>query len=40
MLDQIRTVSRYRGLQCGVEHAEGFVPCNVWLRARTRRVLP
>ena len=40
MLDQIRTVSRYRGLQCGAEYAEGFVPCNVWLRARTRRVLP
>jgi LmbE family N-acetylglucosaminyl deacetylase len=40
MLDQIRTVSRYRGLQCGVEYAEGFVPCNVWLRARTERVLP
>ena len=40
MLDQIRTVSRYRGLQCGVEYAEGFVPCNVWLRARTQRVLP
>jgi LmbE family N-acetylglucosaminyl deacetylase len=40
MLDQIRTVSRYRGLQCGVEHAEGFVPCNVWLRARTTRFLP
>jgi len=40
MLDQIRTVSRYRGLQCGVEYAEGFVPCNVWLRARTRRYLP
>jgi len=40
MLDQIRTVSRYRGLQCGAEYAEGFVPCNVWLRARTERVLP
>jgi LmbE family N-acetylglucosaminyl deacetylase len=40
MLDQIRTVSRYRGLQCGAEYAEGFVPCNVWLRARTKRVLP
>lgn len=40
MLEQIRTVSRYRGLQCGVEYAEGFVPCNVWLRARTQRVLP
>jgi len=40
MLDQVRTVSRYRGLQCGVEHAEGFIPCNIWLRARTTRFLP
>lgn len=40
MLDQIRTVSRYRGLQCGVAYAEGFIPCNVWLRARTTRFLP
>jgi LmbE family N-acetylglucosaminyl deacetylase len=40
MLDQVRTVSRYRGLQCGVEHAEGFIPCNIWLRARTSRFLP
>ncbi len=40
MVDQIRTVSRYRGLQCGVLYAEGFVPCNVWLRARTQRMLP
>lgn len=40
MLDQVRTVSRYRGLQCGVDYAEGFVPCNVWLRARVSRFLP
>lgn len=40
MLEQIRTVSRYRGLQCGVQYAEGFVPCNVWLRARPHRLLP
>ncbi len=40
MLDQIRTVSRFRGLQCGVTYAEGFVPCNVWLRARPTRYLP
>ncbi len=40
MLGQVGTVARYRGLQCGVEAAEGFIPCNVWLRARTRRFLP
>ncbi len=40
MVDQIRTVSQFRGLQCGVKYAEGFVPCNVWLRARPARFLP
>jgi LmbE family N-acetylglucosaminyl deacetylase len=40
MLDQIRTVSRFRGLQCGVAHAEGFVSSTVWLRARPHRYLP
>jgi LmbE family N-acetylglucosaminyl deacetylase len=40
MLEQVRTGARYRGLQCGVAAAEGFVPCNVWLRARTTRLLP
>jgi LmbE family N-acetylglucosaminyl deacetylase len=40
MLEQIRTVSRFRGLQCGVDYAEGFIPCNVWLRARPTRFLP
>ena len=40
MLEQVRTVSRYRGLQCGVTAAEGFIGCNVWLRARTSRFLP
>jgi N-acetylglucosamine malate deacetylase 1 len=40
MLEQVRTVSRSRGLQCGVGYAEGFVPCTVWLRARTTRYLP
>lgn len=40
MVEHVRTVSRFRGLQCGVAHAEGFVPCNVWLRARPTRFLP
>ncbi|HVM14803.1 MAG TPA: PIG-L family deacetylase [Egibacteraceae bacterium] len=40
MLEQLRTVARFRGLQCGVQYAEGFRPCNVWLRATTRRLLP
>lgn len=40
MLEQIRTVARFRGLQCGVSFAEAFVPCNTWLRARAQRLLP
>ncbi len=40
MLEQVRTVARFRGLQCGVKAAEGYIPCNVWLRARTSRFLP
>lgn len=38
--EQVRTTNRFRGQQCGVAHAEGFVPCNVWLRARPHRMLP
>jgi LmbE family N-acetylglucosaminyl deacetylase len=38
--EQMRTVTRFRGLQCGVEYAEGFVPCLTWLRPRTARLLP
>ena len=40
VVEQMRTVSRFRGLQCGVEFAEGFVPCLTWLRPTTRRLLP
>lgn len=40
MLEQLRAMARFRGLQCGVEYAEGFRPCNVWLRVTTRRLLP
>ncbi len=37
---QMRTTSRFRGQQCGVAYAEGFVPCLTWLRGTTRRLLP
>jgi LmbE family N-acetylglucosaminyl deacetylase len=37
---QMRTASRFRGQQCGVEYAEGFAPCLTWLRGTTRRLLP
>jgi len=39
-IDQARTTGRYRGHQCGVDYAEGFIPCLTWLRATTHRVLP
>ncbi|RKY79213.1 MAG: PIG-L family deacetylase [Deltaproteobacteria bacterium] len=34
------TVARFRGLQCGVQYAEGFKPCRVWGRNTTKRWLP
>ena len=40
IVDQMRTMTRFRGQQCGVEYAEGFVPCRTWLRTRPRRSLP
>ena len=40
VVEQMRTVTRFRGLQCGVGFAEGFVPCLTWLRPTTRRLLP
>jgi LmbE family N-acetylglucosaminyl deacetylase len=40
IVEQMRAVSRFRGLQCGVAYAEGFIPCLTWLRTRTRRLLP
>ena len=40
VVEQMRTSTRYRGMQCGVEYAEGFVPCRAWLRGTTRRLLP
>lgn len=38
--EQTRTVSAFRGFQCGVRYAEGFTACMTWLRTRTRRLLP
>jgi LmbE family N-acetylglucosaminyl deacetylase len=40
VVEQMRTVTRFRGQQCGVEYAEGFTPCLTWLRGTTRRLLP
>lgn len=35
-----RSVSRFRGIQCGVTYAEGFRQCLTWPRLTTRRFLP
>jgi LmbE family N-acetylglucosaminyl deacetylase len=40
IVEQMRTTTRFRGQQCGVAYAEGFVPCLTWLRGTTRRLLP
>lgn len=40
VLGQIATVAAFRGFQSGVRYAEGFRPCTVHLRTRTRRLLP
>jgi N-acetylglucosamine malate deacetylase 1 len=40
VVEQMRAATRFRGLQCRVQHAEGFAPCLTWLRAATRRLLP
>jgi N-acetylglucosamine malate deacetylase 1 len=40
IVEQMRAAARFRGLQCGVKYAEGFVQCLTWLRGTTRRLLP
>jgi LmbE family N-acetylglucosaminyl deacetylase len=40
IVEEMRAATRFRGLQCGVKYAEGFVPCLTWLRPTTRRLLP
>jgi len=39
-LDFVRTVSKFRGLQCGVKYAEGFGRCDTWPRMTVKRLLP
>ena len=36
----VRTCARFRGLQCGVQYAEGFRPCMAWPKLTTKRMLP
>jgi len=40
LMDFVRTNAAYRGNQCGVKYAEGFVRLNAWLRNSTHRDLP
>jgi LmbE family N-acetylglucosaminyl deacetylase len=40
VVEQMRAATRFRGLQCRAQYAEGFAPCQTWLRATTRRLLP
>ena len=39
-LDFVRTCSKFRGLQCGVDYAEGFRQCATWPRPHAKRLLP
>jgi N-acetylglucosamine malate deacetylase 1 len=39
-LDYMKTAAKYRGYQCGVAHAEGFVPERTYPSLSTKRVLP
>jgi hypothetical protein len=36
----MRTAARYRGYQCGVRYAEGFIPERVYPLLSPRRLLP
>jgi LmbE family N-acetylglucosaminyl deacetylase len=40
IVENMKTVAAYRGLQCSVKYAEAFRPYLRWLRATTRRYLP
>ena len=40
LLDYMKTAAKYRGYQCGVRYAEGFVPEMVYPSLSTRRLLP
>jgi N-acetylglucosamine malate deacetylase 1 len=39
-LDFVRTVAKFRGLQCSTAYAEGFKPCLTWPRLAAKRLLP
>ena len=40
VVEHMRICARYRGLQCGVEYAEGFRRYRIWPRMTPERLLP
>ncbi len=38
--DMVKTISKYRGYQCGATYAEAFSQCMVYPKPTTRRLLP
>ena len=40
LAEMTKNYSRYRGYQCGVEYAEAFSQCQVYLKGTTKRLLP
>jgi LmbE family N-acetylglucosaminyl deacetylase len=40
IVENMKTVAAFRGLQCSVPYAEAFRQCQAWLRTTTRRYLP
>ncbi|MFQ6130546.1 MAG: PIG-L deacetylase family protein [Armatimonadota bacterium] len=40
ILEFVETVARFRGLQCGVQYAEGFRAAHIWPRQKAERLLP
>ena len=38
--DMVRTCSKYRGYQCGVQYAEAFKQCQAYLKGTAKRLLP
>lgn len=40
MIDYVRTVAKFRGYQCGVPYAEGFIPERVYPTLSPKRLLP
>ena len=38
--DMVKTMSRYRGYQCGASYAEAFRQCQTYLKGTTKRLLP